>query len=198
MSLTEDEKALIPLLSRKKRELCSKKFNSHPVRMSFYGEIIPLWLWSMAHPNRRRLPRVRYAKKGKPRIGFGSFHYSVTHTAGGIFVAVSNTPVGIDAERPREVNFSVAERYFAPKDYAKLHHTLDPNRLYSTLWTRFEAYAKYLGTGISRTLPQPTSEAATLTIPDDYIVSVYPPEEINLIPLDPEKVITDLTRKINL
>jgi 4'-phosphopantetheinyl transferase len=198
MPLTEDERALIPLLSKQKRELCSKVFNPKPVRSGFYGEIIPLWLWSQSHPKRRRLPRVRYAKKGKPRIGFGSFHYSISHTDGGVFVALSDSPVGIDAEKPREVNFSVAERYFAPKDYAKLRHTLDPDRLYSTLWTRLEAYGKYLGVGIVRNLPLPPKEATTVTLPRDYIVSVYPPEEINLIPLDPEKVITDLTRKIKL
>ncbi len=199
MPLTEEERALIPLLSRKKRALCAKKFNPRPTRMSFYGEIIPLWLWSKANPKRRRLPRVRYSKNGKPRIGFRDFHYSVTHTDGGVFVAVKSSPVGIDAEKPREVNFSVAERYFAPQDHAKLRHTLDPDRLYSTLWTRLEAYAKYLGSGISKALPPPPQKASTVTAPDGYIVSVYPPaEEMSLIPVDPEKIITDLARKINL
>ena len=198
MALTEAERALIPLLSRKKRELCSKKFNPKPVRTGFYGEIIPLWLWSRAHPKRRRLPRVRYSKKGKPRIGLSGFHYNISHTHGGVFVAVSDSPVGIDAEKPREVNFSVAERYFEPEDFAKLRHTLDPDRLYATLWTRLEAYGKYLGEGVFRRLPPPPKEATTVTVPEDFILSVYPPCEISLIPIDPEKIITDLRRKIKL
>lgn len=50
---------------------------------------------------------------GKPYIaGYEQWYFSITHTAGMIVIAVSDKPVGIDAEKIRNADLRIANAFY--------------------------------------------------------------------------------------
>ena len=82
-------------------------------------------------------------KQGKPYFLNNSYYFSITHTDGLAVVAISDVPVGIDAEREdRLISDKVAKR-FLHLDCACVED-----------WTRYESLGKMLGCGIPLTKEQ--------------------------------------------
>ena len=95
------------------------------------------------------------------------YFLSVTHTAHFAAVAVGDVPVGIDMEElDRRADLAVARRFFCAAEADWIGE--DKERFFR-IWTRKEAYLKYLGTGIRRALssfsvlPGAESEPAAFT-----------------------------------
>lgn len=80
------------------------------------------------------------------------WHFSLSHSAGGIAAIACTQPCGIDIEVPRNVAFeSVATRYFAEAEKAALQAAAPDQRseLFFRLWTLKEASVKALGEGLA-------------------------------------------------
>jgi phosphopantetheinyl transferase len=74
---------------------------------------------------------------GKPYFSDCPHHFSLCHTDGLLLVAVSDFPVGIDAERSdRVITGAVSKRFFS-KENATISD-----------WTEYESVGKMLGCGI--------------------------------------------------
>jgi len=92
-------------------------------------------------------------ENGKPFLkNFPSFHFNISHTKNAVLIAVSDSPIGTDIEiiRPYDEKLlKVAKRFFLPKEfeYIAIEEGRQSNRFFE-IWTRKEAYAKYLGTGL--------------------------------------------------
>jgi 4'-phosphopantetheinyl transferase len=83
--------------------------------------------------------------RGKPFLaGHPDFHFSVSHTAGLLVIAVADREVGVDAEKMRPVRRKIADRFFTPHEC----DCITSEESFFTVWTRKEAYLKYTGTGI--------------------------------------------------
>lgn len=91
---------------------------------------------------------------GKPYIiGFPSFHFNVSHSEDLLVALVSDQAVGVDVEKIRNPNIQIVNRFFTEneKDYVLSDPSLTTKRFYE-IWTRKEAYVKYLGKGLSHPL----------------------------------------------
>jgi 4'-phosphopantetheinyl transferase len=103
--------------------------------------------------------------KSEIAIGFGQnskpffevhpeLHYNLSHSGDWVVAAFSDSPVGIDIERIKEINLTIAERFFAPEelDYLMSLHEKQRKVVFFNIWTLKESYLKALGTGLTRSL----------------------------------------------
>ena len=82
---------------------------------------------------------------GKPHlVNRADLHFSLSHCDDLAVCAISNHPVGVDAELPR-CSASLAQRHFHPEEAAFSH---DPDKL-CRIWTAKEAFLKALGLGLT-------------------------------------------------
>ena len=96
------------------------------------------------------MPNILTGHRGKPYFETGDLHFSITHTKHHVFCAVSDRPVGIDAEElDREVPAKLVSKILSPFELAQYEKAADPSLALLTLWVLKEAYLKYLGTGIN-------------------------------------------------
>ena len=75
------------------------------------------------------------------------FHFSLSHTDGAVCVAISDSPVGVDIERKREINSSLSDRFLtaSEREYAS---TLSPDatdRFFFEAWVKKESLFKKNG-----------------------------------------------------
>lgn len=94
--------------------------------------------------------RFRVEKGGKPHIEGIDVNFSISHSGTIALCAIADSPVGIDIEKIRDMDLSVAKKHFAPdeQDYVFEKMSLSRQRFFE-VWTRKEAYVKMLGRGIS-------------------------------------------------
>ena len=97
----------------------------------------------------RELPPIRIADRGKPYFEGDDLHFSISHTKSHVFVALSDRPIGIDAEeRDRKIRLELAEKILSPTEKARYDATADQRAALLKLWVLKEARAKYTGTGL--------------------------------------------------
>lgn len=90
------------------------------------------------------------SSKGKPRLkNCDGLHFSISHTDTDIFVEFSEMPIGIDAERIKNVREKIAARWFTPNEQKALGESAEPDVLFTEIWTRKEAYSKLTGAGFA-------------------------------------------------
>ncbi|MBE7053224.1 MAG: 4'-phosphopantetheinyl transferase superfamily protein [Ruminococcaceae bacterium] len=89
---------------------------------------------------------VYRTKEGKPYVD--DVFVSVTHTDYFLVICVSDSEVGIDAEKKnRKVMFKsrIIKKYFSKKEK---EYTLNSDIGFLEVWVKKEAYLKFLGTGL--------------------------------------------------
>ena len=87
-----------------------------------------------------------YAENGRPVISGGFI--SMTHTEGCGAAAVSSVPVGVDAEKLRDLDLRIAQRMLIKDELAVLDRADDKPGTLLSYWTAKEACAKLSGEGI--------------------------------------------------
>lgn len=86
---------------------------------------------------------------GKPYIaGCEQWHFSITHTAGMIGIAVSDASIGIDAEKIHSADLRIAKRFFTDQENLRIENSENKDRCFFEIWTKKEAYLKYIGKGL--------------------------------------------------
>lgn len=132
------------------------------------------------------MPEIVISTGGKPDWRDSPWHFSLCHTRGAVLCAISDAPVGLDAERIRPVRAEVVSRVLAPQELRQYDGSAET---FLRFWTLKEAYAKYTGEGIigypNRFVFRLTPESAEMEGNDlrfatvrsgDYIVSVCTPK----------------------
>ena len=98
------------------------------------------------------LPEIGKMPRGKPYFLTGDLHFSITHTKKTVFCAISDVPVGIDAEElTRQVNPALAEKILSPGEYAQyaaLETDEEKNEALLRFWVLKEAEVKCSGLGL--------------------------------------------------
>ena len=92
---------------------------------------------------------------GKPfLLGTHDFSFNLSHTREAVIVAISDKPIGADIEKTRDAPLDIANRFFTINEqkYIKQASTNVDKRFYE-IWTRKEAYIKYIGKGLAIPLP---------------------------------------------
>jgi phosphopantetheinyl transferase len=96
------------------------------------------------------MPKILIGSRGKPYFETGDLHFSITHTKHHVFCAVSDRPIGIDAEElDREVPVKLLPRILSPFEISQYESATHQPLALLKLWVLKEAYFKYLGTGIN-------------------------------------------------
>jgi phosphopantetheinyl transferase len=103
---------------------------------------------------------LQYGEHGKPHLAGRSpaLRFNLSHSRGLTLIAVAaDREVGVDVERiaPGRDFERLAERWLGDEAVTRLRESADNERAgaFYAAWTRHEAVAKCLGTGLARPLP---------------------------------------------
>lgn len=98
------------------------------------------------------MPALEKSPRGKPYFSQGNLHFSITHTRNTVFCALSDLPIGLDAEeKTRQVNPMLAEKILSPGEYQQYEALTTPEERNDALlrfWVLKEAEAKCSGLGL--------------------------------------------------
>ena len=99
--------------------------------------------------------RILRSEKGRPYLeGGSSFDFSISHTGNLWLCAVSDQQTGLDVEAAdRQIHNmkAISRRFFSPEEQVPENNDCRPDasdRAFLELWTRKEAFIKFLGEGI--------------------------------------------------
>ena len=94
------------------------------------------------------LPEILVTERGKPYFPNSDWHFSISHTKSHVFCALSEKPIGIDAEETdRNANLQLAEKILSPAEKARFDASADKRKALLRLWVLKESYAKLCGRG---------------------------------------------------
>ena len=95
------------------------------------------------------MPPIAVTERGKPYFPGSDLHFSISHSKGHVFCALSHSPIGIDAEEAdRPISSALAEKILSPGEYAQWQRAADPRKALLTFWVLKEARAKCTGEGL--------------------------------------------------
>ncbi len=96
------------------------------------------------------MPPILTGPRGKPFFAHGDVHFSISHTPRHVFCALSDRPIGIDAEeRDRIIDLRLAEKILSPTEKARFTLAADKRLALLKLWVLKEAAGKQSGYGIN-------------------------------------------------
>ena len=97
----------------------------------------------------REMPPVLAAERGKPYFQGDALHFSISHTKHYVFVALSDRPIGIDAEEmDRPIRSELAEKILSPAERQRYEAAPDKRVALLKFWVLKEAQAKCTGEGL--------------------------------------------------
>ena len=95
------------------------------------------------------LPPIQVADRGKHYFENSSLHFSISHTKAHAFCALSERPIGIDAEEiDRKINLRLADKILSPVEKLRFDAAPDKHTALLRLWVLKEAAAKLSGEGL--------------------------------------------------
>ena len=132
---------LLPLVSAQRRETALRYKHT-------FGQWTTLQSWLMLRELGLPDEPWSYNEYGKPYLPNGPY-FSLSHCKNGIAVAMDTQPIGIDIESYRPVSQELIAYTMSQAEQDQINASDDPIKTFTELWTRKEAYVKYLGTGIA-------------------------------------------------
>lgn len=95
------------------------------------------------------LPQIAIGDRGKPYFVDSPWHFSISHTKRHAFCALSQCPVGLDAEElDRNINLNLAEKILSPSEKLQFDRAGDKRLALLKFWVLKEAAAKLSGEGL--------------------------------------------------
>ena len=95
------------------------------------------------------MPPVLVTDRGKPYFENAPVHFSISHTKHYVFCALSEQPVGIDAEEAdRQIDLRLADKILSPNEKAQYDKAKNKQTALLTFWVLKEAHAKFTGEGL--------------------------------------------------
>lgn len=95
------------------------------------------------------MPPILVTDRGKPYFANSPWHFSISHSKGHVFCALSQTPIGIDAEElDRKIRPELADKILSPMERQQYDAAEDKQKALLTFWVLKEAKAKYTGEGL--------------------------------------------------
>lgn len=151
-----DEAELSPFwngVSEHRRERILRFVRKEDRVRSLVGHALARWMLGErtgVRPETIRFGEGAYGKPYWPERP--DVYFNVSHSGDWVVAAVDVADVGVDIERIRLPDFRIAERFFAPQEYASLMRLEDEaarTEFFFELWTLKESYVKALGAGLS-------------------------------------------------
>lgn len=145
------EHALLPHVSAHRQEKIKKFHAASDKKLALYAALTARMALSLA----LCLPADRLtfdaAAHGKPTLSCApETGFSVSHTKNFVLCAVSeHGAVGADAERVRNAPAAVMRRAFCEAEIRYVSTPAFSDERFFEIWTKKEAYTKFLGTGLA-------------------------------------------------
>lgn len=128
------------------------------------------------------LPAIAIADRGKPYFPDSKWHFSISHTKRHVFCALSDRPIGIDAEEiDRTIDLRLADKILSPEERVQYDAAQDKRLALLTFWVLKEAAAKCSGEGL-RGYPKHTDFSLSdprVTERDGCLLAVMTDEQEN-------------------
>lgn len=148
------DKNLISLLSKERQDSLSVCKNENNIIHSMYAELLLKYGLSKFYGISEKLEISRF-EGGKPYlVGHPSIDFNISHTSGMVMCGITdNGKIGVDVDHIRKVHKNVALKVYneAEINYINEIEECYENRFFE-IWTKKEAYTKYLGTGLRNNL----------------------------------------------
>ncbi len=97
----------------------------------------------------KTMPPILTTPLGKPYFEGERVYFSISHTPSHVFCALSDRPVGIDAEETdRDIRLALADKILSPSELSRYAREENKREALLRLWVLKEANAKCLGTGL--------------------------------------------------
>lgn len=144
--------------------------------------------------------RLQFVKNiyGKPELlNYSGLKYNVSHTKNAIIIGFASDEIGVDIEKNRTYDLEIAKRFFTQNEYLHVLNSNFNNR-FIEIWTKKEAYVKWLGQGFNKklssfdVLDEEISKKIFTFLFDDYVISVC---GYNMMELDKFVVFNEETAK---
>jgi len=145
---------LLQFISEENRERFHKFYFLEDSLRSLYGEIIVRHVISKQLSLKNEKIRIVKNTYGKPFIENVPLYFNISHAGEWVACAFSDREVGIDIEHIKDIDLSIAKKYFCKNEYESLVSKNGDERIvyFYELWTLKESYIKWLGTGMSTPL----------------------------------------------
>ena len=130
-------------------------------------------------------------KYGKPfLVNFPNIYYNISHSKGIIVCSISQDDIGIDVERIRTFNKGIPRKFFSKNEQEYiLSREENQNSRFFEVWTRKEAYVKWIGKGMDINFQSFDS------LNDKRIKTIYVDNFILSICNDKDLMLTELKTK---
>lgn len=185
------KESLLGLVSDKRRlEIERLKFTDSKL-LSLYSELLVRYcLTKLTKENFSDFVFDR-TEKGKPYVtGHDDIDFNISHTKGMILCSVTDTgKVGVDVEKIRPIKYNIMKRCFNPEEISYVEQIPSSDQKFFEIWTKKEAYTKYLGTGLTIDItainmlsPEHSDKIYSLKS-GDYVFSIYCDDNKAVIPV---------------
>ena len=95
------------------------------------------------------MPEIALGDRGKPCFPGSELQFSISHTKYHVFCALSDRPIGIDAEEAdRQISLGLAEKILSPGEFARWEAAAEKREALLKFWVLKEAQVKCDGTGL--------------------------------------------------
>lgn len=100
-----------------------------------------------------------YNEHGKPYLlNYPDIHFSISHCKSALIVTIHDEEIGVDIESIRPLNKDLAAYVMNDSELKTIMSSTQPEASFTSLWTKKEAFLKYLGTGINNNLKDTLSK----------------------------------------
>ena len=188
---SQREMSLLPFVSQERRAVIERfRFDESKVLSLYCALLLRHMICTYTGIKNNELV-FDISKHGKPYLkGYENIDFNISHTKGMAFCAVSDTSkVGVDTEHIRPIKYNIMKTCFHPKEIEYVEQFGDDEHFFE-VWTKKEAYTKYLGTGLTTDITsinvflKEHDEHLVSFIKDNYIFSVYSDEPQKVQPLN--------------
>ena len=95
------------------------------------------------------MPQILTTERGKPYFQDSPWYFSISHTKGHVFCALSQKPIGIDAEeQDRNIRLELAGNILSEEELVQFEAAVDKRLALLKFWVLKEAAAKLTGEGL--------------------------------------------------
>ncbi|KEJ00115.1 hypothetical protein N494_03655 [Clostridium botulinum A2B7 92] len=123
--------------------------NDHDKLNMLLSEMIVKMIYSKMYKLNLKTININVDPFGKPSISNSyNFNYSISHTSTYLACCVSNHNIGIDIEVCQHMDESLLQLICTPKELDYILNSNYRNISSTMIWTRKEAYYKFIGTGL--------------------------------------------------
>lgn len=151
-SFSVNEANLLSILSNKRQQKVLSYYFEIDRLLSLYSALVVRMCLSKITGIPYNKLDFSYTDLGKPYLNNSNIFFNLSHTKNGILLAVStDSDIGADIENVQIIPpYNIINDIFHPAEIEFIHKT--PTSLqtrFYEIWTKKEAYLKYLGTGLT-------------------------------------------------